>query len=225
MNSISRTRSVDYITSAMARVYSYMGLSIVVSMLVAMGVAANQEVFHFFNTGITHWVVLLAPLAAVFVLVPYVSSSPSKEGAILALIGFAVLMGLSLSVVFVVYTTTSIVSAFMGAAILFGVMSFYGFFTKKDLNTIGRWAFVGLIAVIIASVINIFIGNTVAQLVISAISILVFLALTAYDTQKIREMLSYEPGIGTEVLGALSLYLDFINLFVQLLSIIGNSDD
>jgi FtsH-binding integral membrane protein len=175
-----------------------------------------------------HWVVIFAPLVAVFVLVPFVGANPPKGAAIAALMAFAALMGLSFAVIFAVYTMLSIFNAFMGAAVLFGVMSFYGYFTKRDLSGIGDILIVALIAIIIASVINMFVGSTVAQMVISAIAILIFLGFTAYDTQQIREMVSVESeeNTSTEVLGALSLYLDFINLFLNLLQLFGvKSDD
>ena len=116
----------------------------------------------------------------------------------------------------------------MGAAVLFGVMSFYGYFTKRDLSGIGDLLFVALIAIIIASVINLFVGSTLAQMVISAIAIVIFLGFTAYDTQQIRDMVSEgDENTAVEVLGALNLYLDFINIFINLLQLFGvtNSDD
>jgi FtsH-binding integral membrane protein len=135
-------------------------------------------------------------------------------------------MGLSFATIFVVYNMGSIVSAFMAAAVLFIVMSGYGYFTKKNLNSLGQYLFVGLIAVIIASIINIFIGSTVFQMVISAIAVIVFLGLTAYDTQKIREIVSVGADTGREeVWGALTLYLDFINLFLSLLQLFGGRKD
>ena len=137
----------------------------------------------------------------------------------------AALMGLSFSMIFAVFNMGSIVSAFMGAAILFGVMSGYGYFTKKNLDSVGKFMFVGLIAIIIASIVNIFIGSTVMQMVISAIAVIVFLGLTAYDTQKIREMVSYDNDGKAEIAGALSLYLDFINLFLSLLQLFGGRKD
>ena len=140
--------------------------------------------------------------------------------------GFAALMGLSFATIFVVYNMGSIVSAFMGAAVLFAVMSGYGYFTKKNLDSLGKYLFVGLIAIIIASIINIFIGSTALQMTISAIGIIVFLGLTAYDTQKIREIVSVGGDTGKEeVMGALSLYLDFINLFLMLLQLFGGRRD
>jgi uncharacterized protein len=104
-------------------------------------------------------------------------------------------------------------------------MSGYGYFTKKNLDSIGQFMFIGLIAIIIASIINIFIGSTVMQMVISAIAVIVFLGLTAYDTQKIREMVSLDNDGKAEVAGALSLYLDFINLFLSLLQLFGGRKD
>jgi FtsH-binding integral membrane protein len=104
-------------------------------------------------------------------------------------------------------------------------MSFYGYFTKKNLDSIGQFMFIGLIAIIIASIVNIFIGSTVMQMVISAIAVIVFLGLTAYDTQKIREMVSVDNDGKAEVMGALSLYLDFINLFLSLLQLFGGRKD
>jgi FtsH-binding integral membrane protein len=115
----------------------------------------------------------------------------------------------------------SIVSAFMGAAILFGVMSGYGYFTKQSLDSMGKFMFVGLIAIVIASIVNIFIGSTVMQMVISALAIIIFLGLTAYDTQKIREEISVHTSDAAEVRGALTLYMDFINLFLNLLQLFG----
>jgi hypothetical protein len=114
----------------------------------------------------------------------------------------------------------------MGAAVLFGVMSLYGYFTKSNLDSLGKFMFVGLIAIIIASIINIFIGSTVGAMVISALAIIIFLGLTAYDTQKIREMVSYDTDTGTaEVSGALTLYLDFINIFLSLLQLFGEKKE
>jgi FtsH-binding integral membrane protein len=127
--------------------------------------------------------------------------------------------------IFAVFTMGSIVSAFMGAAILFGVMSGYGYFTKQNLDSMGKFMFVGLIAIVIASIINIFIGSTVMQMVISALAIVIFMGLTAYDTQQIREMVSTDSNAAAEVSGALTLYLDFINIFLSLLQLFGDKKE
>ena len=213
------------VNEAMSRVYGYMALATFISMFVSYAVGTNKDLVEFFFTGIMHWVVILAPLGAVFFLVPFIGANPPKGLAVLALSGFAALMGLSFAVIFAVYTMASIFTAFMGAAVLFGTMSVYGYFTKKDLSGLGSILFVGLIAIIIASLINLFIGSTVAQMVISAIAILIFLGFTAYDTQTIREQIMEGSSTSVEVLGALNLYLDFINLFINLLQLFGVKKD
>jgi FtsH-binding integral membrane protein len=219
-------RSASEVNSSMLRVYNHMTLAVIVSMLVSYFVGSSPELLAFFFTGIMKWITIFAPLVAVFAISYVLNDNRSVGSAQLMLHGFATLMGLSFSVIFAVYQMGSIVSAFMGAAILFGVMSFYGYFTKKNLDSIGKFMFVGLIAIIIASIINIFIGSSVAATVISALAIIIFLGLTAYDTQKIREELSVSGNNDVaEVRGALTLYLDFINMFINLLSLFGIKKD
>ena len=218
-------RSAEQINSAMSRVYGHMALAVMTSMIVSFLVGNNAALMAFFFTGAVKWLVIFAPLAAILA-VSFAGENLSKQGLQLFLHGFAGLMGLSFATIFVVYNMGSIVSAFMAAAVLFVVMSGYGYFTKKNLNSLGQYLFVGLIAVIIASIINIFIGSTVFQMVISAIAVIVFLGLTAYDTQKIREIVSVGADTGREeVWGALTLYLDFINLFLSLLQLFGGRKD
>ena len=215
-------RSASEVNQSMGRVYGYMGLAVIVSMLVSMFVGTSPELVKFFFTGIMHWGVIFAPLVAVFGVTIALNANPPKEVALLLLGGFAAIMGLSFAVIFAVYTALSIFNAFMGAAVLFGTLSFYGYFTKKDLSGLGSLLFVGLIAIVIASIINIFIGSTVMQMVISALAIIIFLGLTAYDTQQIREMVSTDSSPAIEVTGALTLYLDFINIFLSLLQLFGD---
>jgi len=219
-------RSAEAINGAMARVYAHMALAVLTSMIVSFLVGTNATLMAFFFTGITKWIVIFAPLVAIFGITIALNANPPKSIAVAMLHGFAALMGLSFATIFVVYNMGSIVSAFMGGAILFGVMSGYGYFTKQNLDSVGKFMFVGLIAIIIASIVNIFIGSTVMQMVISAIAIIIFLGLTAYDTQKIREML-YDGSAtdAMEVQGALTLYLDFINLFLSLLQLFGGKKD
>ena len=214
-------RSAEEINSAMGRVYGHMSLAVLVSMLVSYWVGTTPELLQFFFTGILKWIVIFAPLAAIFGISYVLGTNPSKGVAQLCLHGFAALMGLSFAMIFAVFTMGSIVSAFMGAAILFAVMSGYGYFTKRSLESMGQFMFIGLIAIVIASIVNIFIGSTVMQMVISALAIIIFLGLTAYDTQKIREELSMETSDVAEVRGALTLYMDFINLFINLLQLFG----
>jgi FtsH-binding integral membrane protein len=214
-------RSASEINSAMGRVYGHMSMAVVVSMIVSYFVGTSPELLQFFFTGVLKWIVIFAPLAAIFGVSYVLGNNPSKGLAQLCLHGFAALMGLSFATIFAVFNMGSIVSAFMGAAILFGVMSAYGYFTKKDLSSMGQMMFVGLIAIVIASIVNIFIGSTVMQMVISALAIIIFLGLTAYDTQRIREELGVEASDVAEVRGALTLYMDFINLFLNLLQLFG----
>ena len=215
-------RSAEQINSAMGRVYGHMSLAVIVSMLVSYWVGTTPELLQLFFTGVTKWIVIFAPLVAIFGISAVLANNPSKGVAQLCLHGFAALMGLSFATIFAIFTMGSIVSAFMGAAVLFGVMSGYGYFTKRSLDSMGKFMFVGLIAICIASIVNIFIGSTVMQMVISALAIIIFLGLTAYDTQQIREELMYETNDAAEVRGALTLYMDFINLFLNLLQLFGD---
>jgi FtsH-binding integral membrane protein len=222
---ISDYRSAEEINSAMGRVYGHMTVAVAISMLVSWFVGTTPDLLAFFFTGVLKWIVIFAPLAAILALT-FASERFNKSQLQLFLHGFAALMGLSMATIFAVFTMGSIVSAFMGAAILFAVMSGYGYFTKRSLDSMGKFMIVGLIAIIIASIVNIFIGSTVMQMVISALAIIIFLGLTAYDTQKIREAVSVEGDTGREeVLGALTLYMDFINLFINLLQLFGMKKD
>ena len=215
-------RSASGINEAMGRVYGHMSLAVITSMIVSYFVGTTPELLEFFFTGILKWIVIFAPLVAILGLT-FAQEKLDRTGLQVFLQVFAALMGLSFATIFAVYTMGSISTAFMGAGVLFATMSGYGYFTKKDLSSMGQMMFVGLIAIVIASIINIFIGSTVMQMVISAIAIIVFLGLTAYDTQRIRELVSLDTETGREeVMGALTLYLDFINLFIHLLQLFGN---
>jgi hypothetical protein len=223
-NSISY-RSAEAVNSAMGRVYAHMSLAVLVSMLVSYFVGSSPELLQFFFTGAMKWIVIFSPLVAILAFA-FAVDNFSRSQLQLFLHGFAALMGLSFATIFAVFTMGSIVSAFMSAAVLFAVMSAYGYFTKQSLDSMGKFMIVGLIAIVIASVINIFIGSTVMQMVISALAIIIFLGLTAYDTQKIREAVSLDSDTGREeVIGALTLYMDFINLFINLLQLFGIKKD
>jgi FtsH-binding integral membrane protein len=217
----SISNSKQAVIDGMNRVYSNMFLAVMNSMLVSYLVSTSPALMSFFFSGVMMWIVILAPLAAVFA-IAFMMPNASRPAAQLMLHGFAALMGLSFATIFAVYTTASIVQAFLGAACLFLAMSLYGYTTKRDLTSIGQFLFVGLIAIIIVSLINLFIGSGLVSMVVSALAVVIFLGLTAYDTQKIREMISYDNRGNAEVLGALTLYLDFINLFIHLLSLFGN---
>ncbi|WP_108609639.1 Bax inhibitor-1/YccA family protein [Aminobacter sp. MSH1] len=173
------------------------------------------------------WVVMLAPLGMVFFLSARIQSM-STSGAQTAFWVFAGLMGLSLSSIFLVYTSASIVQTFFVTAAAFGALSLFGYTTKRDLTAMGSFLIMGVFGILIAMVVNIFLQSSALQFAISAIGVLVFSGLTAYDTQKIKEM--YFDGDDAlvsgrkAIMGALTLYLDFINLFSFLLSFLGNRE-
>lgn len=213
------------INSAMAGVYKHMAMAVIISMLTAMAVSSSPALMAVLFGSWVKWLVIFAPLAAVFAFSAALASGITAAQARLMLWGFAALMGLSFSTIFVVYQLGSIVSAFMGGAVLFGVMSVYGYFTKQSLDSVGKFMFVGLIAIVIASVVNIFIGSSVFAMVISALAIVIFLGLTAYDTQQIREQIMQGQSDVVEVAGALNLYLNFINIFLSLLNLFGTKQE
>jgi FtsH-binding integral membrane protein len=217
--------SVSDINDRMISVYNNMFLAVVNSMIVSLLVSSSPALMALLFGTALKWVVIFAPLVVILGM-NFVMKQATQGQARAFLHVFAALMGLSMSTIFITFTTASIVSAFMGAAILFATMSMYGYFTKKSLDSWGSFLLVGLIAVVITSVVNIFIGSTVLSMVVSAVAIIVFLGLTAYDTQRIRIELSvYEPDSKAEILGALSLYLNFINIFMSLLQLFGGRND
>jgi len=219
----------------MLKVYNYMALALGVTGVAAlvtfnMAVTDGQltEFGTLMFTSPLKWVVMLAPLGLVFFLSAKINSM-SVSTAQMTFWVFASLMGISLSTIFLVYTATSIVQTFFITAAAFASLSLYGYTTKRSLSGMGSFLMMGLFGLIIASVVNIFMQSSVMQFAISAIGVLVFAGLTAYDTQKIKNMYDYvshdETMIGrTAIMGALRLYLDFINLFMFLLSFLGNRE-
>ena len=192
-------RTAAELNAAMGRVYNYMFLAVAVSMIVSLAVAASPAAMAIFFGPITKWITMFAPLVFVFVVPMAINSGINRESAIALLLAFAGVMGLSLSAFMAVFTGMSVFTAFLGASVLFGTMSVYGYFTKRSLDSFGKYLMIGLIAIIIASVVNIFIGSSMASMVISAIAIVLFLGLTAYDTQRIREELGYDSDHRSEV--------------------------
>jgi FtsH-binding integral membrane protein len=212
----------------MLRVYNYMGIGLVVTALVAFVVASTPALYvPIFQTPLK-WVVMLAPLAFVFFF-SFRMDRMTAASARAAFFAFSAVMGLSLASVFLVFTGASIARTFFITATMFGATSLYGYTTKRDLSKFGSFLIMGLIGIIIASLVNIFLGSSVLQFAISIIGVLVFTGLTAYDTQTIKEQ--YAEGFGHEanskmaVFGALSLYLNFINLFQLLLSLTGQREE
>jgi hypothetical protein len=207
----------------MLRVYNYMAGGLALTGLVAYFAAASGFYQQIYGTPI-YWVVLFAPLGMVLVL-SFGIQRMSLGAAQLAFWAYAALMGLSLAGIFIVYTQSSIARVFFITAGMFAAMSLYGYTTRTDLSRFGSFLMMGLIGIILASLVNLFIGSTAIQFAVSVIGVLVFVGLTAYDTQRIKEM--YFEGDAAviagkkAIMGALTLYLDFINLFMLLLQFMG----
>ncbi len=239
--------SIDQgLRSYMLGVYNMMAIGLVVTGLAAFAVASlatttdpSAAVAQLGNgkmltalgaalyTSPLRWVVMLAPLAAVFFL-SFRIERMSVSTANAVFWGYAALVGLSLSSIFLVFTGQSVVRTFFVTAASFGALSLYGYTTKRDLSAMGSFLIMGLFGLIIASVVNLFLGSTALQFAISVIGVLIFAGLTAYDTQSIKEM--YYEGDASDaqgrkiVMGALRLYLDFINMFTFLLQFLGNRE-
>jgi hypothetical protein len=208
----------------MLRIYNYMASALALTGIVAYVFAGYLET----NRALTHspimFLIMLAPVGLVMLLSFGINrlSAAAAQGIFWV---YAGLMGLSLSTVFLVYTGASVARVFFITAGTFAAMSLYGYTTKRDLSQLGSFLFMGLIGIVIASLVNMFVGSTALQFAISVIGVLVFTGLTAYDTQTIKEM--YYEGDGHEiagkksVMGALRLYLDFINLFMMLIQLLG----
>ncbi len=212
--------------SYMLSVYNYMASGVLLTGIVALLFARSGMAETLFTQGgILKWVVVLAPLGLVMWL-SFGINRLSESSAKAIYWGYAVLMGLSLSTIFLVYTGTSIATTFFAAAAAFGGLSLYGYTTKKDLSGFGTFLIMGLVGLIVASLINLFLKSSALDLAISAIGVLLFAGLTAYDTQKIKSMYFAVQGSDfmgkSVVMGALTLYLDFINLFLFLLRFMGD---
>lgn len=209
----------------MLRVYNYMGGALALSGAVAMLTASSEAMLQaIFGTPLA-WVVMLAPLGFVIFLSARVHKM-SVSAAQTTFWIYAALMGLSLASIFVMYTGASIARVFFITASVFGAMSLYGYTTKRDLTGMGSFLLMGLIGVIIASLVNIFLKSDALHFALSIIGTLIFVGLTAWDTQRIKATYYQLGGSGealakTAIMGALSLYLDFINLLIHMLHFLG----
>jgi hypothetical protein len=237
---LNRTADVAQIDeglrSYMLRVYNYMTTGLALTGVVAYLFASTPALLGLLYAPVEGggyaatplaWIAMLAPLAFILVLSFGIQRLSASTAQLLFWL-FAAVMGMSLANIFLVFTGESIARVFFITAATFAGMSLYGYTTKRDLSKLGSFLFMGLIGIVIASVVNIFIGSTMMQFVISVVGVLVFVGLTAYDTQRIKEM--YNELDGSEIagkkaiMGALSLYLNFINLFMMLLHLFGNRE-
>ena len=224
---IAGTDSLEAVNTLFRKVYQYMAVGLILTSLTAWLTASNPSMTRIFSGSA---VPLIIVAVAEIGLVIYLSAAISRLSASTALMLFcvySVLNGITCSSVLLAYTNESVYSAFLSTAGMFGVMSLYGLYTKRNLTGMGSFLRMGLFGLIIAMVINIFVGSTMAETVISVMGIIIFMGLTAYDTAKIKELaegagMSGDEAVGKiAVIGALALYLDFINLFLYLIRLFG----
>ncbi|SJZ80187.1 hypothetical protein SAMN02745119_01686 [Trichlorobacter thiogenes] len=208
------------------QVYAWMGCGLTLTAIMALITVSSPELLKaIVGNRMVFYGLMFGELALVFTLSGAINRM-SATVATMLFIGYSALNGLTLSVIFLVYTADSIASTFAVSAAMFGAMSIYGYATKKDLTSWGSFLFMGLIGIVIASLVNLFMRNDAASWVISAIGVIVFTGLTAYDTWKIKALAAEgAEGRKPAILGALTLYLDFINLFLMLLRLMGGRRD
>lgn len=224
-DAVARRETIDAgLRSHMLSIYNYMASGVLLTGIVAMLTARSGFAYTLAQGGLLFWVVALAPLGFVFAM--SFGANKFSRGTLQAMFwGFAIAMGLSLSSLLLVYTGESIAATFFATAGAFAGLSLFGYTTKKDLSGFGTFLVMGVIGLIIAMVINIFLQSSMLELAISFLGVLIFAGLTAYDTQRLKR--EYQHLRGTEfagkaiILGALSLYLDFINMFLFLLRFMG----
>jgi len=205
------------------KVYAWMGAGLAITAFMALTTLSSSAILNaVLGNKLIFYGLIIGELALVFTLSGAINRL-SAATATFIFIAYAALNGITLSVVFLAYTANSITSTFVITAGMFGAMSLYGSMTKRDLTSWGSFLFMGLIGIVIASVVNIFVGSSAISWVVSGIGVIVFTGLTAYDTWKIKEMAAQGiEGRKPAIIGALTLYLDFINLFLMLLRFTGN---
>ncbi|HEX3065540.1 MAG TPA: Bax inhibitor-1/YccA family protein [Dongiaceae bacterium] len=209
----------------MLKVYNYMSVGLVVTGLIALLVAEHKELFNAVTYSPLRWVVIFAPIGFAMLFGFRIQQMRAVTAEILYW-AFAAVMGLSLSYIFVLYTNASVARVFFITAGTFAGMSLYGYTTKRDLTSMGSFMVMGLFGLILAMLVNLFMQSAALYFAISLIGVVIFVGLTAWDTQKIKEMYSASDAadVSTKkaILGAFQLYLDFINLFVMLLRLMGS---
>ncbi|MBF0229880.1 MAG: Bax inhibitor-1/YccA family protein [Desulfamplus sp.] len=231
-SSFDNVKSLVKVNSFIRTVYNWMATGLALTAFTAYYVASSPTLLQLiFGNQLIFWGLIIGELGMVF----YLSARVQQMSAATAtgiFITYSVLNGATLASIFLVYSGSSIASTFLVCALTFAACSVYGMVTKRDLTSLGGFMIMGLIGIIIASLINLFIGSTAISMIISYIGVIVFVGLTAYDTQKLKEMALTQPADITgamerkgAIMGALTLYLDFINLFLMLLHIFGSSRD
>ncbi len=231
-SSLDKSGAFVQVNSFIRGVYNWMAIGLLLTAVMAIYVSTNQTLLQLiFGSKIIFFGLIAAELGMVF----YLSSRVQKMSAFTAtslFVMYSILNGVTLSVIFLAYTASSIASTFLVCALTFAACSIYGMITKRDLTSLGGFMMMGLFGIIIATVINIFIRSSAMAMIISYVGVLVFVGLTAYDTQKLKQMALTMPVNAdgsmvrkATIMGALTLYLDFINLFIMLMHIFGISKD
>jgi uncharacterized protein len=228
----TQTQTQVQVNSFIRSVYNWMAIGLGLTALVAFYVSGSESLMRLiFSNPLIFFGLMIAELALVFSISARVHKMQASTATGLFVL-YAALNGVTLSFIFIAYTSSSIASTFVVCALTFLVCSIYGMTTKKDLTSLGGFMFMGLIGIIIASLVNLFIKSSAMAMIISYVGVLVFVGLTAYDTQKLKTMALTQPADieaavvrKGAILGALTLYLDFINLFLMLLRIMGSSRD
>jgi len=228
---LSKDQAQLLVNSFIRSVYNWMAIGLALTGFVAYYVANNDTIRSVvFGNPVIFYGLIIGELAMVFFLIARVQKMQASTATAL-FVFYSALNGVTLSFIFLVYTQTSITSTFFVCAATFVACSIYGYTTKRDLTSIGGFMTMGLIGIIIASVVNIFIRSSAMHMIIGYVGVLVFVGLTAYDTQKLKAMALTQPAdVGAAavrkgaIMGALTLYLDFINLFLMLLRILGNRE-
>lgn len=217
--------AADSLNTAVAGVLSRMTLGVFATLVTASVISALGLVPVLFG-GILGYVIMFAPLA-MSLFIAFKGNDLSESAIKAWYFAFAAVMGVSLSLIISLFTTASIVNALIGTTVSFGALAFYGYFTKRDLSGFAPFLFAGVIGLIVAGIANIFIASTALQMTLNVLTILIFLGLTAYDMNRIRDMFwnASESEIARmQWFGALSLYINFINIFVSLLQLFGNRE-
>ena len=224
MRSIPRTSTADTVVNQGLRsyfndVFARMTTALMIS---AMFAYIGMKVPMLYAGGALTWMIILSPLAFVLIM-SFGSDKFSDRGLLMMLMGFGAAQGLSMGALLYIYTAHSVITAFLMAAIVFSTFAIIGYTTKRDLSAMGTFLFVGLIGIIVASIVNIWLNLTALAFVVNVLAVLIFTGLTAYDMQKLKHIyLDGGDSSRVRTFGALSLYLDFINIFVSLLQLIGN---
>lgn len=225
MNSFSLEKTRENQVALIRKVYMWMFAALLITAGTAYRVASSELLLSIiFSSKISFWVIGFALLGVFFVLSSNLQRLSIAASTVLFSI-YSILWGVLLSSVFVVYTASSIGSTFLVTAVTFGIMSVYGYFTKRDLSSWGNILYMALIGIAISFLVNFFLQSSILHFIISGVGVLIFVGLTAYDTQKIKELVNVEDNEQNQklaLIGAVMLYLDFVNLFLYLLRFMGN---